>query len=189
MEKKYNVRYMSNNEANRVTRESICTALLDLMDKQDFNSISISAIVTRAGVSRQSFYRNYSTKEDVIIEIEETILSSFAASLEDPKYKDDLRAWVIDLLKILQDNRKLVDILGKAGLTNVLISRAPFIIEDWMGAKGMALHYFIVGSLGALRGICMEWISNGMKESPQSIADICMSYDPAVLMKKETEMK
>ncbi len=187
MEKKENVRYMSNSEANRVTRESICTALLDLMDKQDFNGISISAIVKRAGVSRQSFYRNYSTKEDVIIEIEETILNRFAASLDDPKYKGDLRIWVIDLLKLLQDNRKLVMVLDKAGLGNVLISRAPFIIEDWMGAEGAALHYYIVGSLGALRGICTEWIANGMKESPEAIADVCMSYDPAVLMKSKVK--
>ncbi len=184
MEKKNNVRYMSNSEANKVTRESICAALLDLMGGQEFNSVSISAIVKRAGVSRQSFYRNYSSKEDVIIEIEETILNGFAQSLDDPKYKNNFRSWLIDLLKFLHDNKKLIVILDKAGLANVLISRAPFIIEDWMGTEGKALHYYIVGSLGALRGICMEWISTGMQENPDYIADICMSYDIAFLMKK-----
>ena len=69
MTAKDSVRFMSNNEANRITRESINTALLELMDNQDFDSITISALVKRAGVSRQSFYRNYTSKEDVIIEI------------------------------------------------------------------------------------------------------------------------
>jgi len=179
-----NIRNMSNSEANRVTRESICTALLDLMDGHDFNNISISSITKRAGVSRQSFYRNYSSKEDIIIEIEEAILNKFTESLENPKYKHNLKSWVMDLLKTLQENKKFVTILDKAGLTNILINRAPFIIEDWMGSEGSKLHYYIVGGLSALRGICMEWIANGMKESPQLIADICMSFEPAIIMKK-----
>ena len=62
-------RNLSNNEANRITRESICTALLELMKTKEFKEISISELVRRAGVSRQSFYRNYKTKEDIVLEI------------------------------------------------------------------------------------------------------------------------
>ena len=69
MDKKDNVRYMSNNESNKVTREAIDIAMLDLLEKQDFDRITIMSIVKRAGVSRQSFYRNYTSKEDIIIEI------------------------------------------------------------------------------------------------------------------------
>ena len=65
MEKKdaVTVRHLSNNEANRITRESICTAFLEIIMTKDFDDISISEIVRRAGVSRQSFYRNYGSKE------------------------------------------------------------------------------------------------------------------------------
>ena len=91
MEKNDNVRYMSNSESNKVTREAIDLAMLDLLEKQDFDKITIMSIVKRAGVSRQSFYRNYTSKEDIIIEIEEKILRVFSESLNDKKYEKDKR--------------------------------------------------------------------------------------------------
>ena len=45
--------YQSNQEANQITRESIETALLHLM-------------VKKAGVSRNAFYRNYKSKEEIL---------------------------------------------------------------------------------------------------------------------------
>lgn len=178
------VRHMSNNEANRVTREAICTALLELMDQKEFESITISDLAKRAGVSRQSFYRNYTSKEDIIIEIEETILNSFRDSLDDPKYRNDLRLWLTDYFSFVRENHKLVAILDKAHLSDVLFSKAPFIVEDWMGESGSGLHYYVVGSLGAMRTIVMDWFYSGMKESSEYMADICMCYDLGRIMKK-----
>lgn len=184
MTAKDSVRFMSNNEANRITRESINTALLELMDNQDFDSITISALVKRAGVSRQSFYRNYTSKEDVIIEIEENTLKAFSDSLVNPKYKNNLKLWLLDYFKFVKKNNKLVNIINKADLSDMIFSKAPFIIEDWMGAEGTGLHYYVVGSLGSLRAVCMDWLANGMKESPEFMAEICMHYDIAKLMRE-----
>ena len=47
--------YQSNQEANQITRESIETALLHLMEKKDLPQISISELVKKAGVSRNAF--------------------------------------------------------------------------------------------------------------------------------------
>ena len=61
---------MSNEESNRFTKECICTALILLMNEQDFEKITISSIIKRAGVSRGAFYRNYSSKEDILREFD-----------------------------------------------------------------------------------------------------------------------
>ena len=79
-----NLRNLSNNEANRITRESICTALLELLKTNEFKKISISELVRKAGVSRQSFYRNYKTKEDIVLEIERTIGTQLIEKMKDP---------------------------------------------------------------------------------------------------------
>ncbi|MBM9833823.1 TetR/AcrR family transcriptional regulator, partial [Enterococcus faecalis] len=47
-----------NKEANQITRESLETALLFLMEKKELTKISISELVEKAGVSRNAFYRN-----------------------------------------------------------------------------------------------------------------------------------
>ena len=52
------------NPKNIVVKESITQALLILMESKDFEKITITDIVNRAGVVRMSFYRNYTSKED-----------------------------------------------------------------------------------------------------------------------------
>ncbi|MBF0777400.1 TetR/AcrR family transcriptional regulator [Streptococcus cuniculi] len=56
----------SNKESNQLTRESIETALLFLLEKKDMRQISISELVKKAGVSRNAFYRNYKSKEEIL---------------------------------------------------------------------------------------------------------------------------
>lgn len=183
--KRRNTLHMSNNEANLITRESICTALLQLMDSVAFEKITVSELVRKAGVSRQSFYRNYKTKEDVIMEIEKKILDDFKQSLDDPIYQSNLRMWIYDFFKMVRENRNLVTVLIRAGLSNVLLSEVPFIVEEWMGNHSSSIHYYIVGSLGALRSIVEGWIQSGMKESCEEMTNICMRYDLGSLLAKK----
>ncbi len=64
--KKREVLRLSNIESNKITRECIETALILLMSEKDYSNITISEIVQRAGVSRTAYYRNYSSKEDIL---------------------------------------------------------------------------------------------------------------------------
>ena len=50
----------------RKTRNSICLALLGLIDEKPYDDISIREIVARADVSRSSFYNHFTKKDDVI---------------------------------------------------------------------------------------------------------------------------
>jgi len=169
-------KHLSNNESNRLTREAIRTSLLLLMEKMDFESITISELVKKAGVSRQSFYRNYTSKEDIVVEIEEKILESFAESLNDPKYVDDPHKWLSDLFNLVKQNKKMASVLYKAKLFDILFPKAPFIVERKIGGKSGHKHYYVIGSLGALKSIGEEWFIGGMKESSDVMADICMNF-------------
>ena len=55
------------NEVNALTKECIVTALLRLMEKQSYESISITDITNLAGVSRMAYYRNYNSKDEILI--------------------------------------------------------------------------------------------------------------------------
>lgn len=56
----------SNKEVNQLTRESIETALLFLLEKKELKQISVSELARKAGVSRNAFYRNYKSKEEIL---------------------------------------------------------------------------------------------------------------------------
>ncbi|MBR3486231.1 MAG: helix-turn-helix transcriptional regulator, partial [Clostridia bacterium] len=64
-----NILRLSNAEANKVTRECMKTALVKLLNEKDLPRISVTEIVTAAGVSRPAFYRNYSSKEDLLEDV------------------------------------------------------------------------------------------------------------------------
>ena len=52
---------------NKTVRESLALALIRLLKKKDFSSITVSEIVKLAGVSRSSFYRNFESKEQLLL--------------------------------------------------------------------------------------------------------------------------
>ena len=45
--------------------EALCTLVIE--EKRDYNDLSIQDIVEKAGVCRNSFYRNYDSKDDILI--------------------------------------------------------------------------------------------------------------------------
>ena len=69
MKKDINALKLSNEEVNRITKDSIQEALVYLLSKKNINDISVTEIVNKAGVSRTAYYRNYQSKEDILKEI------------------------------------------------------------------------------------------------------------------------
>ena len=183
MEKKdtVTVRHLSNNEANRITRESICTAFLEIIMTKDFDDISISEIVRRAGVSRQSFYRNYGSKEDIVLEIESVFHIELTRKMKDPAYYKNPRLWFLEFFSTLRKNKAAATILYKADLFETTIKKIPLWIESDMAASAADIHYGIIGSMGAVGAIAIAWLNDGMKESDEEMADICMMFVPAHL--------
>lgn len=47
-------------------KEQLAITLFDLIKTKEFSDISISELVNKAGVGRASFYRKYTSKEDVL---------------------------------------------------------------------------------------------------------------------------
>lgn len=57
------------------SKDYLTTALLQLLEKNSYQSINISQVVRRAGVSRMAFYRNFNSLDDVLIAYFSPIIS------------------------------------------------------------------------------------------------------------------
>ena len=66
----------SNSEIATLTKTYIKTAMLELLSKQSYDKISITELVKRAGVSRTAFYRNYTSRDELIDDLVKDILNS-----------------------------------------------------------------------------------------------------------------
>ena len=59
---------MNNEEKNSYVKQQITQTTIDLMKQHPFSDLSIIEITTAAKVSRNSFYRNYADKEDILFQ-------------------------------------------------------------------------------------------------------------------------
>ena len=92
------------NKTNIFVRKCITEALFSLLEKHDFEDISITDIIKKAGVSRMGFYRNYSSKEDVI---EKFILEKFIETINEIKAKRQLNFHINNI--IIKHRAEVVD--------------------------------------------------------------------------------
>lgn len=163
---------LSNQEANQITRECLQTALILLMSEKPFEKISITELVKRSGVSRTAFYRNYDSKEAILIEIANVLYEKIRQSLEDPKYIQNPGQWFLDLFTECIKNAQLIHFLiqtNQLTLSNINTTVLHSIFPA-THAKG---RYSSLAAEGALFYILKEWIDRNMKESPEEMASIC----------------
>src|SRR5262249_29821991 len=65
----------------RQTRDALGDALIQLMHKKPFDSITVQHVLDRAGVSRSTFYTHYRDKNDLFLSDVEDFLDMIAFAL------------------------------------------------------------------------------------------------------------
>lgn len=161
------------NEANALTKECILTALLRLMENEPYESISITDITNLAGVSRMAYYRNYKSKEDILLrqleDAEEQLLEEIGTN-----DAQSIREVLLYVSNYIQENAAVIRAIYKANLghllTNMLSQRifAYFPVANATIAGRYAVPFYV----GAILSVFQVWFHNGMKESCEEIADI-----------------
>ena len=152
------------NSANLIVRESIETALIELMKKKPLSDITISEIVKKAGVSRVSYYRNYYHKEDVLFASMDKIAAEW--KIEAERISENIGEQIIELFEM---ERPLLEIIYNNHLEHLLYK----LIRKYCGLEekieNNALAYLLSLIAGAFFGWCDEWVKRGMQETPEEI--------------------
>ena len=150
---------LSNEEAQKLSRECLETALLKLMGQKEYERISIAEIVELAGVSRNAFYRNYKTKEALLESLSDTIAEKLKAAL--PRYeRTDADAYACFFRTVLEDPE----------IFRILLSVRTSLAERLMSKE---TSYARIAWEGALAQIIIHWYMTGMKETPEEMGHMC----------------
>ncbi|MCI5595282.1 MAG: TetR/AcrR family transcriptional regulator [Lachnospiraceae bacterium] len=183
---------MANEEANRITRESLQTALIYLMNEKDYKEITITELTQKAGTSRTAFYRNYQSKEDIMMEI----MMEFVQKLEEYKKEftsfENPRDWFYGILKYVNENRKDFELLLKADLQDK--TKQIFSFYSWVNKNERSFSlwteeykdndvkhvYYRRAMDNTFWFVFWDWIGMGFSETPEEIADICASLYQAL---------
>ncbi len=170
----------SNKETNRLTREAICTALVLLMKNQTFDKISITDLVKRAGVSRTAYYSNYSSKQEIlydlvdslILEINEKLLPYTDESNGKAKYP---REFIKVMLNVFYQRKNIYKTLYEAHFNHIILDRLNQSMLSRLQDKSNENIYRIYFNAGALYNVFSKWIQSEMTETIDEMTDICLT--------------
>ena len=112
------------NQANKLARECMVTALMLLLKEKPLSAISISELTEKAGVSRMTYYRNYQSKEDIFSSFLEEALTDYQReakelSLDQHAYAS---ANLFHCFSYFEKHKEFLDSLFKSGLGHLLLT-------------------------------------------------------------------
>lgn len=160
---------------SQLAKECLFTALTILMEKKNFEDITISELTEKAGVSRMTYYRTYTSKEDILLQYFEEKLH---ATTEFLKSHPDLTGYqfCLHFFRFFREHITIVESMYKAGLIKLMMKKFTEIIEViYRHLKLSAVfepnfYYSLALKAGGLLSVLMCWIENGLKESPEEMA-------------------
>ena len=158
-------------EANLRVKKGITMALFSLMHQKSFSDITISEIIRTAGVARVSFYRNYDSKEDVLLTLIEDILEEFRSTIDSNEtnyytYENIRRSFAY----FKRYGNFLLD-LYHFGYGSILLEKLNQFHEEVAGnmPSRSIERYELYMYMGALFNTAIKWIQNGTRESEEDI--------------------
>lgn len=165
-------------EANLRVKTNITEALFALMHEKSISEITVTELIKKAGVARASYYRNYDSKEDVLLTLVEYVLNSFReeADYDLTNYRSQQN--VLRAFQYFDMYGKYVLDLYQSGLGTQLLEVLNLFHEDIAGTMSVNSidRYKLYIFMGALFNTALMWLRNGKKESAEDMAAAFCRY-------------
>lgn len=161
-------------EINKAVKRKIADALLMLMREKGIADVTVTEIVNAAGVARVTFYRNYSSKENVLT----TLIDDALEELRDGRDYDEMDCMtyehVLSGFNMFYKRRSDVSDLYHSGFATTLLER----LNDFHAAiaggmpSNSADKYAVYCYMGAMFDTAVNWIENGCTEPTETVAAV-----------------
>lgn len=154
-------------------------ALLLLMQKKPFKEITIQEIADRAGVNRSTYYRNFFSKEEIILFYLDGMIASYLRDYGESR-AESLEDYLLVLFRHFYNHQKALLCIYKNGLAYLLMEALNSRFEDYYGLKASnRLTQYRVGyHLGGIYNHFLIWFSGGMSEKPEQMTRIALTVLP-----------
>lgn len=165
---------MGNAERNSYVKSKITEATLILLRDKELKDIPVSEIIQKAQVSRNSFYRNYSEKEDIIQDHISSLLDGWKNDYE-AKGLNSSNEMYGSFFAHLKKNSEFYLMLKNRNLFHLFLA----VFLNIFGAKAEQdnLSAYVVSFIAyGTYGWIEEWIRRGMQESAETMTELLSSH-------------
>jgi len=165
---------------SKKSKDIISNTFVDLLERYDFNKITISEICDNTSLVRKTFYNNFSTKEEVIAYVVEKLVLEYHASVNDLSVHSPLEISYL-FFCFGKKNENIMTLLIKNNLFHLFRAsfekHLPTINNQIPNNKYNVLsnddlsYVFAFHTTGVLRMLEL-WIENGFNKSPREMSQI-----------------
>lgn len=160
-------------EANLRVKSAITDALFAMMEEFPLDRITISDVIRRAGVARVSFYRNYTSKEDVLVRLVRDVLDEYRRSATYDLHDYLSRENITRAFRYFQHYRSYALNLYHSGFGTMLLEElSRFHLEIAGGAPAASPeHYLQYAFIGALFNTAIVWLEEETPSDVETVAE------------------
>lgn len=173
---------------NLRVKKAVIEAFFFLLKEKHFSEINVTDIIKKAGIARASYYRNFTSKEDIIEQYIERLEVSYNRLVSEKKGSN--HASLKTVTEILEcafqcalDNKSYLLSLYQRGFSSWMQEKLNDFIENALGdmPNGSIDQYRLTFLSGAVFYVEMKWLEKGAKESPYEMAKIFVDMLPPQL--------
>ena len=167
-------------QTNIQVKQDMYKALLRLMENKTFSSISVSDITSEARVSRMSFYRNYSSIENILTEHLAEVVEEYKAKEAEEHDTEGRMAfyekkYMLRCFRFFYLHHEFIDALITAGMGDLFLAKiTAYLVQKWVdietGTREEILK--ISAFAGAIYNMYREWSKGDFLEYPEDVAAI-----------------
>ena len=181
MENKNNIRF-------KITEEKIYKALLYLIRHKKFSEIYVKDICKVACINRSSFYQHYQDINVLMMQVEQKLSNQIESlfTSSSPFFKHEN---FVKMFEFIKENKDFYTAYLKNSEESFMMQNDfKKFYEKFKNSiargefKENEMVYHMAFFSAGLYAICKVWISTGMKESPEKMAEII--YDEYEKKKK-----
>ncbi len=156
------------------SKESLMSALVDLLNKKKLEDLTISEICQEADVNRNTFYSHYTSVRELFDEMNgkymETLFAS-AKMFDEPN--DSNIKNLLSVLEKMKERGNLTKIIFAESnsiklLNNLLQFLFSFSIIDNSKSEYLSLEECNSFLIGGISNLILRWIENDFQESPKN---------------------
>lgn len=180
-------------------------ALIQLLNKKDYDFITIKEICKKAGVNRSTFYLHYDNIDDLLYETIENLNKEFDsyfnknnavvknidnASINDlilitPKYLIPYLNFVKEHKIVYEVSIKHHTLMRSIEKYKNLQNKVLFPIFSRFNIKENEWKYFSAYYINGINGVVCEWIKSGCNDKIETICDIIIKMVDPIKNKEE----
>ena len=168
----HNIKRLGNEASKKLSQECIETALLSLMKEKSIEDITVSDVVKKAGVSRAAFYRNYSSKQEVLIHSCSKAIEDVAEAIAPIVFENNPHEFWETVFQVAEKYAEGFKMIVDAGYGQKVLEEMTKVISLTVPEDHIPQQYDMAFWCGGVFNMLIKWINDEMKISAKEMADI-----------------